>query len=268
MPPLQKAINHLGSAVERVPTYPAYHNLGYALIHRGRVETLKGSDPSRTYERAVEAFESGVATNPRVAFPHDGLATALLKLADYSIDQGSDPSALLNRAESSLSAAEALLPGYWETVFLRGVLAFTRARWLVSKNADSVSEMQTAERALMRARELNPQESSTARELANVYLLRADVATQPDAELARALRWTDQALADDPRHAENLRLSGIVRVRLGRHTSDASTIAEGVRLLESALAMNRNLEPLITPWLGTEKAALERQVARVEVAPR
>ncbi|HUO84174.1 MAG TPA: protein kinase [Thermoanaerobaculia bacterium] len=267
-PQLQKAIDQLAHVVTRAPSSTAYHNLGYALIHRGRLESLRRDDPSRTYERSVEAFERAIASNPKVPFSHDGLATALLRLAEHRLEGGNDPSPLLRRAEASLDTAEVLLPGYWETSFLRGLLRLTRARWLAGNGGGAADELSEAEAVLLRARELNPAESWTAREMANVHLLRAEIAAESGAEIFSALRWADQAVADEPHDAENLRMAGIVRIRLGADGADRSMVAEGYRLLESALDVNCNLEPLIVPWLDAAPAPAVRRVAKFEVAGR
>jgi serine/threonine-protein kinase len=155
-----EAARILEEAIERNPDSPhvaQFHNVvGSALSSLGRYERRLGRDPLPNFERAVTAYRSSIAGNPKLVFPRDNLSELYVDMAEHRLDLGGDPRALLERAVEEARGALEINPEYpWAYTDIADACR-VRSRHELQSGLPRSSALDDGLAAVERALEINP----------------------------------------------------------------------------------------------------------------
>lgn len=292
---LPSAVASYRRAVAARPQNPgAYTSLGNAAAELARFRAARGEDPRGAaaeaeafLRQAIAADPGGVglearpappaasapvddagaeasAVNADHAFAYGRLARLQAFLAVYEAEHGRSPRAALDAAAAAAESARDYSPNYPVVWADAGEVEIVRARCAIVQGRSPARSFKDAAADLQHALELNATYLPAFLPLADLHRRQAEwrAAHGRSArdEIAKGLEAVGKSLAFQPQNAQALADQGVLELLAARSEAQAARRSEAVRraraALARALAINRNLESELRPYLDRADALL------------
>jgi hypothetical protein len=175
---LDRAEEHLSRAMDaaggRTETSYAHLDLGMVYVSRGNAAERRGEDPVPHWERAVEAYRSGLALEPELPTAWLNLGNVFVLRAEYAGRRGSDSSVFIDQAIAAFERSLALDPN-----LIQGYASFAAACWAKSdllrdRGEDIEPTLRAGIDGLRRALDRSPSYLTGRYNLGNLLWLLAD----------------------------------------------------------------------------------------------
>jgi len=254
---VERAVERCDHAIEQDPsfTYPAIAK-ALAFFWKGQYLVEKGRSAASAVASALEA--AGAVKERNLLGAANVSAWALWVEASFAADSGDDPSASLERAEAFVRERENLAPSPSNDE-IRGLLARTRASYLLRRGMDPGSALEEARRCFRKIIQSSPLDVDYRVALARTEILALRWAIAKENAKANLFEAAFSALSpvlEEERANPHVyqTLAEIYEIRTGwRGGRDAEKdISEGLAMAEKALA----IDPEMATALASKGALL------------
>ena len=237
----------------------ALFNLSLVYMDAGRHEMQIGRDPSVYWNQCLDGLKktSKLMTNAYVPSALGGLYAAM---GEYQLEQGKDPTSLLDQSRASCQKSISVDPSYYEPYTALGSAETLAARWGLKVGESPVRFFTAAHKAYKKSVELNDQEAELYRMMAEMYRWEAEWTQKqkrPAQEaIVNGLQMVQKTLSFDAENADALAIQGTLYLLKAREEEDRSQRANAASMAQSSL--DRALK--INRWLQREYGPLLKEV--------
>ncbi len=213
-------------------------------------------DPSVYWNQCLDALQksSKLMTN---AYVPSGIGAFYEAMGEYQLEQGKDPTLLLEQSRASCQKSISIDPSYYEPYTVLGRAETVAARWAIQVGDSPVRFFTAARQAFQKSIELNDQEAEMYRTMAEMYRWEAEWMQKqkgPAQEaIVNGLRMVQKTLGFDPKNADAHAIQSALYLLKAREEKDpaqrANASGMAMSSLDRALKINRWLELEYGPLL-------------------
>jgi serine/threonine-protein kinase len=262
---LDRAEEHLSRAMDvaggRTETSYAHLDLGMVQVSRGTAAEHRGEDPVPHWDRAVEAYRSGLALEPELPTAWLNLGNVFVLRGEYAGRRGADSSPFIDEAIAAFERSLELDPNLIQAYASFAAACWAKSDLLRERGKDIEPTLRAGIDGLRRALDRSPNYLTARYNLGNLLWLLADdqagKGRDPTPHYSEAREHFARLVDATPRYA-------FVRPYIaGLHRTEAEyLLAAGVDLepsLEAATAV-------IDVALAQDPSSAEAYAERIEVA--
>lgn len=208
-PSLVQAPNALGVAYDELATY---------------LDASRQGDPEPEWKEAERWYQVAVARRPDLPHPHYNLSVFLTRRADVAERRGEDPLPILARAKAEAATCLAIDARDNRSHYRLGIVEVETAWAQVARSLDPTASLVAAEKALVRAREMKPDDGVVWIGIAKLHWTRGRHLVRTGGAWNREL---DRALAALDRAQQLIPSSGQTREERARILFDRARASSG-----------------------------------------
>ena len=188
------AIDACSAALKiKADLFDARHALQILYYRWGRIQGLRGDDPTEALQRSVDLARTILRSRPNDARTMALLSLAFRELALYRMRIGKDPHSFLDQA-IRMSRQNVQLHPNWSSAYMNlGLSLWTLARWQSRQGQDPTDAYRQAFKAYRKAIQILPTNAQAQANLATAYLEYADYLSSRGHDVDELLKGAEAA---------------------------------------------------------------------------